>query len=305
MSPVRSDAASASYWLCTVTTCSRGWRASSDASASGKICVRPSGSAPTRNAAPQRAFAGGDVRADVAQVGEHPPEAERDDLSGRRGREPARRAIEQRDAEPRLEIQCVVLLFAELDFDTACRDESKLLGCLSLVAYVSGGEKGAPPCRRCCPKDSGGFRLFSPYRPPSARKEGTGDDELRGSVAKSRDLRAARVGRTRESGGGSLRPTSAAAPSRTESRSWRSAGPATALRNGRSVRAQGADDYAPLAQKRGTVRLAGCGKASEASLAWAWKARALHATCPACEREWVVQVVPSETPLWMTDVSSV
>jgi hypothetical protein len=27
------------------TTCSRGWRASSDAIASGKICVRPSGSA--------------------------------------------------------------------------------------------------------------------------------------------------------------------------------------------------------------------------------------------------------------------
>jgi len=48
MSPVRSDAASASYGLSTVTTCSRAWRASSDAIASGKICVRPSGSAPTR-----------------------------------------------------------------------------------------------------------------------------------------------------------------------------------------------------------------------------------------------------------------
>ena len=90
MSPLRSDAASASYGLSTVATCSRGWRASSEAIASGRICVRPERQRADVHAALQRAFAGRDVRADVAQLGQHALEVEGDDLAGRRRRQPAR-----------------------------------------------------------------------------------------------------------------------------------------------------------------------------------------------------------------------
>ena len=46
-------------------------------------------------------------------------------------------------------------------------------------------------------------------------------------------------------------------------------------------------------------------KSSLPVLSLAMEGGALHATFPACEREWVVQVVPGQTALWMTDVSSV
>jgi len=65
-----------------------------------------------------------------------------------------------------------------------------------------------------------------------------------------------------------------------------------------------ADDYAALAQK-GHCPACWVWKGFRGVLSLAMEGGALHATCPACEREWVVQVVPSETALWMTEVSSV
>ena len=65
-----------------------------------------------------------------------------------------------------------------------------------------------------------------------------------------------------------------------------------------------ADDYAPLAQK-GHCPACWMWKSSLRVLSLAMEGGALHATCPACEREWVVQVAPGQTALWMTDVSSV
>jgi len=63
-----------------------------------------------------------------------------------------------------------------------------------------------------------------------------------------------------------------------------------------------ADDYAPLAQK-GHCPACWVWKSSLPVLSLAMEGGALHATCPTCEREWVVQVVPGQTALWMTDVS--
>jgi formate dehydrogenase maturation protein FdhE len=65
-----------------------------------------------------------------------------------------------------------------------------------------------------------------------------------------------------------------------------------------------ADDYARLAQK-GHCPACWVWKSSLPVLSLAMEGGALRATCPACEREWVVQVVPGQTALWMTDVSSV
>ena len=56
------------------------------------------------DAALQRALAGRDVRADVAQLGEHPLEVEGHDLAGGCRHQSARSALEQRDAEPGLQV---------------------------------------------------------------------------------------------------------------------------------------------------------------------------------------------------------
>jgi formate dehydrogenase maturation protein FdhE len=58
-----------------------------------------------------------------------------------------------------------------------------------------------------------------------------------------------------------------------------------------------AAEYAVLAQK-GNCPACWVWKSSTYVLNLAIEGGALHATCPACGREWVVQVSPGQTSLW-------
>ena len=86
-----------------------GWRASSDAIASGRIFRSAEAAARRRARCPAPAFAAAMSGPMVAQLGEHAAKVERDDLDGCRRHQAARAALEQRDAGPASRSRSAVL----------------------------------------------------------------------------------------------------------------------------------------------------------------------------------------------------